>query len=337
MAPFPASLRIGELEVRPATVLAPMAGLTDSTFRRFIRGLGGCGLVITELVSAEGLVRSRAARRPARTLDYVTFAPAERPIGAQLFGADPQVMAEAARMCQELGFDLVDVNLGCPAPKVCRGRGGSALLRDLALVERILRSVRAAITIPLTVKYRSGWSQQEVVAVEVARLAEDCGLEAVTLHPRTREQGFAGRADWSLIGAVKAAVRIPVIGNGDVAMPEDALRMAAETGCDAVMIGRAAATNPLIFRQVAELLAAGSCRQPTEGDRYRLLRGYYGLLIEGAHPETVGRMKQFAVYFTRGVRNGARLRRGICLARAPREILELVDAFFHRELDAVSA
>jgi nifR3 family TIM-barrel protein len=336
MGPFPASLRIGELEVRPATALAPMAGLTDSIFRRFMRSLGGCGLVITELVSAEGLVRTRAARRPARTLAYVTFAPEERPIGAQLFGADPGVMAEAARMCQELGFDLVDVNLGCPAPKVCKGRGGSALLRDLTQVERILRAMRAAVSIPLTVKYRSGWSQREVVAVEVARLAADCGLEAVTLHPRTREQGFAGKADWSLIGAVKTAVRIPVIGNGDVTTPEDALRMVAETGCDAVMVGRAAATNPLIFRQISELLAGGSCRQLTERDRYQLLRGYYRLRIEGAHPETIGRMKQFASYFTRGVRDGARLRREICLARQPREILELVDAFFHCELDPVS-
>lgn len=337
MAPLPASLHIGGLEVRPATALAPMAGLTDSIFRRFLRSLGGCGLVITELVSAEGLVRTPAARRPTRTLDYLAFAPEERPIGAQLFGADPGVMAEAARMCQELGFDLVDVNLGCPAPKVCKGRGGSALLRDLAQVERILRAMRAAVSIPLTVKYRSGWSQQEVVAVEVARLAADCGLEALTLHPRTREQGFAGKADWSLIGAVKTAVRIPVIGNGDVTTPEDALRMVAETGCDAVMVGRAAATNPLIFRQITELQAGGSYRQLTEGDRYRLLRGYYRLLIEGGHPETIGRMKQFAGYFTRGVRDGARLRRGIFLARQPREILELVDAFFHCELDPVSA
>ncbi len=331
MARFPEVLRLGALRVRPATVLAPMAGLTDSLFRRFLRRLGGCGLVVTELISAEGLVRARRARKRQRTLDYLEFTPEERPIGAQLFGANPEVMAEAARISEELGFDLVDINLGCPAPKVVRTLGGSALLRDLPLVGRILRKLRAAVRIPLTLKYRSGWNDRELVAVEVARLAEDCGLEAVTLHPRTREQGFAGRADWGRIAEVKGAVGIAVIGNGDVAAPEDALRMAAETGCDAVMIGRAAATDPWIFRQVADLLATGAYAQPSECDRYRLLRDYYGVLLASSHPETIGRMKQFAGYFTRGVRQGAHLRREIFQARDARQILDLVDAFFQCE------
>jgi nifR3 family TIM-barrel protein len=328
MVRFPEMVRLGALEVRPATVLAPMAGLTDALFRRFLRRLGGCGLVVTELVSAEGLVRARRARQRQRTLDYLEFTAEERPIGAQLFGANPAVMAEAARICEELGFDLVDINLGCPAPKVVRGLGGSALLRDLPLVGRILRQMRAAVRVPLTLKYRSGWSERELVAVELARLAEDCGLQAVTLHPRTREQGFSGRADWGRIAEVKAAVGIPVIGNGDVSSPEDALRMAAETGCDAVMIGRAAVTSPWIFRQVQDLLATGAYHRPTEDDRYRLLRDYYGVLLAGARPETVGRMKQFAGYFTRGVRHGAQLRRQIFEARDARHILGLVDAFF---------
>lgn len=328
---------MGALEVRPATALAPMAGLTDSLFRRFVRRLGGCGLVMTELVSAEGLVRARRARRPQRTLDYLGFTPEERPIGAQLFGADPEVMAEAARLCQELGFDLVDINLGCPVPKVVRSRGGSALLRDLPLVGRILRRVRAALSIPLTLKYRSGWDERELVAVEVARLAQDCGLEAVTLHPRTRAQGFAGRADWSRIAEVKSAVGIAVIGNGDVTAPEDALRMAAETACDAVMIGRAAASHPWIFRQLAELLATGAYERPAESDRYRLLRDYYDLLQASDHPQTLGRMKQFAGYFTHGLRHGAHLRRQIFQARQAREILDLVDAFFLQETAALAS
>jgi len=336
MARFPERLRIGALEVRPATVLAPMAGLTDSLFRRFLRRLGGCGLVMTELISSEGLVRSRRARKPARTFDYLHFTPQEHPLGAQLFGADPQVMADAARMCQDLGFDLVDVNLGCPVPKVVRSQGGSALLRDLPRLERILRHMRAALSIPLTIKYRSGWNERELVAVEVARLAEDCGLEAVALHPRTREQGFAGRADWSRIAEVKAAVSIPVIGNGDVTAPEDALRMVDETGCDAVMIGRAAATHPWIFRQLEELLTAGSCRQPTPADRHRLLREYYGMLLDGGHRQTLGRMKQFAAWFTSGMRHGARLRARIFESQDPRRILELVDDFFAHDLEPVS-
>lgn len=335
MASFPAALRIGALEVRPATVLAPMAGLTDSLFRRFVRRLGGCGLVVTELVSCEGLVRTRAARRTPRTLEYLAFTQEERPIAAQLFGADPAAMAEAARICQELGFDAVDLNFGCPVPKVVRCGGGSALLRDLPLVGRIFRSARAALSIPLTMKYRSGWNEQELVAIEMARLAEDCGLDAVALHPRTREQGFAGRADWRRIGEVKAAVKIPVIGNGDVAAPEDALRMVAETGCDAVMIGRAAATHPWIFRQIADLLATGSCQQPAESDRHRLIRSYYDMLLASGHPATIGKMKQFAGYFTRGLRGGARLRAAIYQARQPRQILELLEAFFDREVDTV--
>lgn len=337
MARFPELLRIGALQVRPATVLAPMAGLTDSLFRRFLRRLGGCGLVMTELISSEGLVRSRRARKPARTLDYLGFMPEEHPLGAQLFGADPQVMADAARMCQDLGFDLVDVNLGCPVPKVVRSQGGSALLRDLPRVEHILRRMRAALSVPLTLKYRSGWNERERVAVEVARLAEDCGLEAVALHPRTREQGFAGRADWSRIAEVKAAVRVPVIGNGDVTTPEDALRMVDETGCDAVMIGRAAATHPWVFRQLEELLATGSYQRPTPADRHRLLREYFDLLLASGHRETLGRMKQFAGYFTTGLRHGAHLRARIFRAQDPRRILELVDNFFERDLEPASS
>jgi len=331
MACFPEQLRLGGLVVRPATVLAPMAGLTDSLFRRFIRRLGGCGLVVTELISAEGLVRARRARRRGRTLDYLAFLPEEHPVAAQRFGASPEVMAEAARICQDLGFDLVDLNLGCPVPKVVRGQGGSALLRDLPLLERILRRMRAALSIPLTLKYRSGWNERELVAVEVARLAEDCGLEGVALHPRTREQGFAGRADWSRIAEVKASVKIAVIGNGDVIMPEDAVRLVAETGCDAVMIGRAAATDPWIFRQLSELLATGGYARPSCRDRHALLRDYFELLLASGHGETVGRMKQFAAYFTHGLRYGARLRSQIFQARDPRQILALVEAFFQSE------
>src|SRR5512147_1926104 len=178
---FPGSLTIRNVSIAPATVLAPMDGVTDTLFRRFIRGLGGCGLIMTEFTSSHGVVGSSRSRKPGRTLEYLAFEPDEHPISAQLFGSDPVVMSEAARVCQDLGFDIVDINLGCPVKKVVRCNGGSGLLRDLGLVERLLRAVRAAISIPLTIKFRAGWNDQELVAARIARLAEECGVEAVAL------------------------------------------------------------------------------------------------------------------------------------------------------------
>ncbi len=325
---FPSGFQVGPISICPATVLAPMAGVTDTVFRRLIRNQGGCGLLMTEFTSSHGVVSTRKAKKPNRNFRYLYFEPEEHPITCQLFGSDPEVMAEAAKVCEERGFDIVDINFGCPVNKVVKCNGGSGLLRDLPLVETILRRVRSAISIPLTCKFRAGWNDHELVGVQMARIAEDCGLAAVALHPRTREQGYSGHADWTRIAEIKAAVKIPVIGNGDVLTPEDAVRMYWETGCDAVMIGRSASFNPWIFRQIAEYLATGSYFVPSDQERYEMMKTYYLMLEDHGESDAVGKMKQFATYFTHGVRNGSKLRTEIYRAASVASILEIVDAFF---------
>jgi tRNA-dihydrouridine synthase B len=328
---IPASYKIRDLTIRPATILAPMAGVTDTLFRRVIRGLGGCGLLMTEFTSSEGITRSAK-----KTRRYLYFQEDEHPITAQLFGANPEVMADAARMVEDLGYDAVDINLGCPAKKVVKC-GGSGLLRDLPLLGEIFRSVRAAVKIPLTIKLRAGWDENSVVAVEVAKMAQDAGVEGVAVHPRTRSQGYSGAADWNLIAAVKQAVSIPVIGNGDVNSPEDAERIVNVTGCDAVMIGRAAATNPWIFSQMAQYVATGRYDSPTDADRHRLLSGYFQEITAANLPDGVGKMKQFACWFTHGVGNGGELRRTVHAAKTQQEVLGSVERFFEHHLAASAA
>ena len=322
---LPAEYKVRDLCIRPATVLAPMAGVTDTLFRRVIRGQGGCGLLMTEFTSSEGITRS--AKKAER---YLFFQEDEHPIAAQLFGASPQVMADAARMVEDLGYDAVDINLGCPAKKVVKC-GGSGLLRELPLLNEIFRKVRAAVKIPLTIKLRAGWDENSIVAKEVVKMAEQAGVEAAAIHPRTRLQGYAGKADWNIIAEVKQAAKIPIIGNGDIQCPEDAARMVKETSCDAVMIGRAAATNPWIFAQMKEFRETGRYRVPTEEDRHRLLSGYYRQILNSNAPDSMGKMKQFACWFTHGVGNGGELRRIVHLARTPGEVVENVERFFERK------
>jgi nifR3 family TIM-barrel protein len=359
-ARVPAEVRLGSVLVTPATVLAPMAGVTDTVFRRFIRhaskftttstlnesiddavtnAQSGCGLLMTEFTSADGLSRMRESKRRR----YLTFYDDEHPIGAQLFGSNAETLADAARIVEETGFDTVDLNLGCPAKRVVDCNGGSGLLRDLPKIGEIFRAVRNAVTIPFTVKFRMGWNDNQIVCVELARMAEAEGLAAVALHARTREQGYSGQAQWQWIAAIKQAVKIPVIGNGDIRTPEDAAAMIALTGCDAVMIGRAAPANPWIFRQIAQYTATGSYERPTDEDRYRMIHAYFKMLLDEAEAtkdlpraermgETAGKMKQFATWFTHGVPGGAKLRAAVYQARTGAEVLDQVELFFAARL-----
>ena len=376
-AQVPDSLQIGSVRIAPATILAPMAGVTDTVFRRFIRNASfvrsaqdvmavpeaadrdiatselhqaqnpdgpeqkpsavfeksACGLLMTEFTSADGLFRTRESKRKR----YLTFYEDEHPISAQLFGSDPYTLAESAKIVEDAGFDLVDLNLGCPAKRVVKCNGGSGLLKDLPVIGTIFESVRAAVKIPFTVKFRLGWDDENIVCVPLAKMAEDCGLNGVALHARTREQGYSGNARWEWIAAVKDAVKIPVVGNGDIRTPEDAIAMVAQTGCDGVMIGRTAASNPWIFRQIRQHAETGRYDQPTEADRYQMIRTYFKMLVDETMHGSPGKMKQFVAWFTHGIPGGNALRRACYDAHTGPAILESVERFFEELLSGPAA
>lgn len=321
-------LRYGPVTVDPPLILAPMAGVTDRDFRLIIRRIGGAGIVSMEFVSSKAIVSGNR-----RTRQLMEFSAEERPLAIQIYGSDAAAMTEAARVVEALGADVCDINMGCPANKVLKGCAGAALMGDLGLAERIVRDVRRAIRIPLTVKFRLGLEDGRSSYLELGRICEAEGAAAVALHARTARQMFGGRADWSHVARLKEALSIPVIGNGDVECPEDALRLLRETGCDGVMIGRAATKNPWIFRQIEARLSAlnpaSRVAEPTLVDRRDLILSHFRLVAEREPGKyALHKLRKFTGWYTHGLPNGRRLRQAINQLPDVETFLRAVEEFF---------
>src|SRR5712692_5153200 len=324
MTPSPKSFRIRNIEINPPLILSPMAGVTDVSFRRLLKARGGIGLTVSEFISVEGLTRSNP-----KSKRQMRFYEDERPFAVQIFGGQVERMRMAAEMAEEIGADILDINCGCPAPKVVKHGGGSGLLKDHSRLETILKEIKKAIKIPMTVKIRAGYYDHTINAVETAKLAESCGAEHMALHGRTREQGYRGLSNWDLVRQIKEAVSVPVSGSGDVTTVEQALARFRETGCDGVLIGRGAMANPWIFRQIEDAIHGREIFQPTLADKRAVLLEYFSMLREDM-PEVpaINRMKQLAGQFTRRLPGGALFRTAIYHSHSVDEILERISEYF---------
>ena len=317
-------LRYGPVSVDPPLILAPMAGVTDRDFRLIVRRIGGVGLVSMEFVSSKAILSGNE-----KTRELMHFSDEERPLAIQIYGSDVTTMARAAEVVEGLGADVCDINMGCPANKVLKGCAGAALMGDLGLAERMIAAVRARLSIPLTVKFRVGLDDKRRNYLELGRICEANGVAAVAMHGRTAKQMFRGRADWSAIARLKEAVSIPVIGNGDVREPEDALEMMRQTGCDGVMIARAATKNPWLFRQIAARMAGRPEIEPTLEDRRDLILGHFRLVADREPSKfALHKLRKFTGWYTHGLPHGRRLRQQINSLPDVQAFLEAVEAFF---------
>ncbi len=314
---------IGPVRIDPPVMLAPMADVTNGAFRRLVKRIGGPGLLVTELISTTAI-----HYKSARTMTMFDVTEDQRPLAVQLFGSDPDVMAEAARVAEGEGADIIDINMGCWVPKVCKTGGGAAMMRDEATACRAVEAIRAAVSLPVTVKTRAGWDYGHFASVGFARSLEIAGISAFTLHARYAVQGHTGEADWDLIRAVKQAIRCPVIGNGDIRSPEDAVRMVHETGCDGVMIGRAAIGNPWIVRDsVAMLRGQPVLAPPTLRERAdTALTHLLDLSTVMGEPRAVRHLRGQLPLYARGFPGAARLRDGMMRAETIAEVRALFEA-----------
>ncbi|HEY8549031.1 MAG TPA: tRNA dihydrouridine synthase DusB [Vicinamibacterales bacterium] len=345
-------MRIGALPIRPALGVAPMAGMTDTAFRRLVKRQGGCGLVVSEMVSSEGLVRGID-----RTLEYAEYTEEERPVSIQIFGGDPERMAEAARIVEGMGADVVDINMGCPVPKISKHHAGCSLMRDPKHAAAIVEAMVKAVRIPVTVKMRAGWNEQEITAPEVARRVADAGASAVTVHGRTAKQAYTGQADWELVARVAAEVSVPVFGSGDCVEPEQVVERLRSTGVAGVLVGRGVLRNPWILAQASDLLAGRPARVVTPEERGRFLLDYIDLLLrervdeeEGFRhmapmtPEEAARMRQepaqgrerwvinklraLMSWYSKGLDGGSQLRIAVNAATSIAQVRDIIHAFF---------
>jgi nifR3 family TIM-barrel protein len=316
--------KIRNIDIDPPLILSPMAGVTDYTFRRLIKRRGGVGLVVSEFISVEGLTRGNPKSRRQMQFDEE-----ERPFAVQIFGGQVERMVMGAEMAEEVGADILDVNCGCPAPKVVKNGGGSGLLKDVPRLETILKEIKKAITIPLTLKLRTGFSESTINVVEVAKMAEQCGVEHIQVHGRTRDQGYKGLANWDLIRQVKEAVSVPVSGNGDITTIEYGLKKWREAGTNGILIGRGAMQNPWIFRQFADAIAGRDIYQPSVEEKKSVLLEFFGMCREEM-PEIValGKMKQLAGQFTKGLVGGAQFRTTLYHSHSAEEILDNITTYF---------
>src|SRR5947207_14859649 len=316
--------KIRNIEINPPLILSPMAGVTDVSFRRLLKRRGGVGLSVSEFISVEGLTRSNP-----KSKRQMRFYEDERPFAVQIFGGQPERMRMAAEMAEEVGADILDVNCGCPAPKVVKHGGGSGLLKDYPRLETILSEIKKSISIPLTIKIRAGFYDHTINAVETAKLAEDCGAEHIALHGRTKEQGYRGLANWDLVKQIKETVRVPVSGSGDVTTIQQALDRFQESSCDGVLIGRGAMANPWIFRQIEDTLLGRELFQPTLEDKRAVLLEYFEMLRQDMREiAAIGRMKQLAGQFTRGLHGGALFRTALYHSHSVEEILDRISEYF---------
>jgi tRNA-dihydrouridine synthase B len=318
-------LRFGPVPIDPPLVLAPMAGITDHVYRLMLRQIGGVGLVTMEFISSEAITRGNA-----RQMRKLLFAEEERPLSIQIYGSDPERMAAAAEIVEALGPDVCDVNMGCPANKVLKGCAGAALMGDPDLARRIIRAVRSKLSIPLTVKFRLGLDESRKNFLELGHICEGEGVAAVAMHGRTARQMYTGRADWSRIAELKRTLAIPVIGNGDVETADDAVEMFRQTGCDAVMCGRATMKNPWIFRQIADRLAGRPPREATLGERRELMLAHFSAIERTAFDprEALHKLRTMTGWYTHGLPNGRALRVRISTLATPADFRDAVEEFF---------